>query len=65
MLRRRGVASTIYYGVARGYEGKMEAHVWLRAGGVNVVGGERAVNFRVLKTFPETADKPPRDGFSF
>jgi len=55
MLRRRGVASTMYYGVARDGEGKLEAHVWLRAGYVNVVGGERAANFRVLKTFPETS----------
>jgi hypothetical protein len=45
----------MYFGVARDGEGKLEAHVWLRAGYVNVVGGERAANFRVLKTFPETS----------
>lgn len=62
MLRRRGIASTIHYGVKRDREGKPEAHVWLLAGDVSVVGGERAANFRVLKTFPETGGRTERDG---
>jgi hypothetical protein len=52
MLRRRGIASTIYYGVAHSSEGELEAHVWLMTGDRYVVGGESAANFRVLKTFP-------------
>ena len=62
MLRRCGIASTIHYGVARDREGKLQAHVWLLAGDVNVVGGEGAANFRVLKTFPETAAHVEREG---
>lgn len=57
ILRRGGVASTMYYGVAHTTEGNLEAHVWLVADGVNVVGAERAANFRVLKTFPDTGEQ--------
>jgi hypothetical protein len=57
MLRQRGIASTMYYGVARSREGELEAHVWLMTGDRYVVGGESAANFHVLKTFPAA---PPR-----
>jgi hypothetical protein len=40
MLRWRGVASTIVYGVARSPEDKLIAHTWLLVGDRAVVGGE-------------------------
>lgn len=58
MLRRRGIASTMYYGVAHSPEGVLEAHVWLMTGDRYIVGGETAANFRVLKTFPAAPQRP-------
>jgi hypothetical protein len=45
MLRRRGVASTMVYGVARSVEGELIAHTWLMVGDRAVVGGEAAGGF--------------------
>lgn len=49
MLRRRGIASTLYLGVdpAAGYH----AHAWVRAGSVIVTGGPSATGFTVVSTF--------------
>lgn len=52
VLRRRGIASTLYLGVAK--EGdQMKAHAWLLAGqvGVTGVGVLRRDNYRVISTF--------------
>jgi hypothetical protein len=49
MLRRRGVASTIVYGVARSPEGALIAHTWLMAGGRTVVGGEGSDAFTPIE----------------
>jgi len=38
MLGRRGVASTIHFGVMRETSGKLAAHAWLSAGDVFVIG---------------------------
>jgi len=38
MLRRRGVRSTLYFGVSKGSIGAVESHAWLRAAGVEVTG---------------------------
>jgi hypothetical protein len=45
MLRWRGVASTMVYGVARSPEGKLIAHTWLMVGDGFVTGGEESVGF--------------------
>jgi hypothetical protein len=45
MLRRRGVASTMVYGVARAANGELIAHTWLLVGDRAVVGGEGAGAF--------------------
>jgi hypothetical protein len=45
MLRRRGVASTMVYGVARAPEGELIAHTWLLVGDRAVIGGEGAGAF--------------------
>jgi len=49
MLRRRGIASTLYLGAdpARGYD----AHAWVRAGAVIVTGGPRQERFAVVSSF--------------
>jgi len=45
MLRRRGVASTMVYGVARATDGKLMAHTWLVVGDRVVLGGEDSAQF--------------------
>jgi hypothetical protein len=49
MLRRRGIASTLYLGVdpSAGYY----AHAWVRAGPVIVTGGPRQDHFAVVSSF--------------
>ena len=45
MLRRRGVPSTMVYGVARSATGKLMAHTWLVVGDRVVLGGEGSAPF--------------------
>ena len=52
MLRRRGVPSVLYYGAAPDDQDGLSAHVWVRDGDVDIVGGEIASQFAVLATFP-------------
>lgn len=53
MLRRRGYASILHYGVAQGDTKGLQAHVWVSVDGRPVIGGEEAPNFTCLATFPE------------
>ena len=46
---RRGVASVLYFGAAKGEEKPFDAHVWLDAAGVEVTG------YPVAKDFPAIA----------
>ncbi len=52
MLRRRGVAGVLNYGVNRSPENELRAHTWLNVGDFTVVGGESAPEFTLLRTFP-------------
>lgn len=52
MLRRRGVASELHYGVAPDAEAGLAAHVWVRSGGRDVVGGAVAPRFAPLVSIP-------------
>jgi hypothetical protein len=52
ILRRRGVPSILYYGAAIGSASHLRAHVWVRDGDVDVIGGEMAHRFAILTTFP-------------
>jgi hypothetical protein len=52
MLRRRGVPSVLYYGAASDDVGGLSAHVWVRDGCIDVIGGEIASRFALLATFP-------------
>lgn len=58
MLRRRGVATTLYLGVALDPAKReaLQAHAWLRAGDKIVTGESEAARHRVLATF---ADETP------
>jgi hypothetical protein len=53
MLRRRGAyPSVLYYGAAPDDETGLTAHVWVRDGDMDVVGGALASRFAVLARFP-------------
>ena len=52
MLRRRGIPSVLYYGAAQDDRNGLYAHVWVRDGDLDVVGGEIASRFAILATFP-------------
>ena len=52
MLRRRGVPSVLYYGAAQDTQNGLFAHVWVRDGNIDVLGGEISSRFAVLTTFP-------------
>ncbi|WP_371345147.1 lasso peptide biosynthesis B2 protein [Ancylobacter sp. IITR112] len=52
MLHRRGVPTTLYYGVAKDKDGKLAAHLWVRSGALDVIGTENAAQFTLLATFP-------------
>jgi hypothetical protein len=49
MLRRRGVQSTMIYGVARSAGGELIAHTWLMVGERCVLGGEGAGEFTAVE----------------
>jgi hypothetical protein len=54
MLRTRGIASTLYLGVARDPAGtSVQAHAWLRCGSYYVTGGEDRERYAVVSTFAE------------
>jgi hypothetical protein len=57
MLRRRGIPSVLYYGAAQHDQKSLSAHVWVRDGDIDVVGGEMASRYAVLATFPTPLDK--------
>ncbi len=62
MLRRRGIASTLYLGSGRDETGKMIAHAWLRSGSYYVTGNERLERYAVVAVFgnhTEAADLSP------
>lgn len=53
MLRRRGIASTLYLGVARDSGESIQAHAWLRSGSAYVTGGETRSLYTIVSTFAE------------
>lgn len=53
MLRRRGVACTLHFGMRLAPPDRaMQAHAWVTAGSCNVVGGKAADGFTELTRFP-------------
>lgn len=54
MLRRRGVGTTMYYGVTRLPEGSPVAHVWVQDGPLDVVGFPTTEEtYYILARYPE------------
>lgn len=51
MLRRRGVGSTLHYGIRNDEAEGLKAHVWLSLGGKIVIGGETSEQFTEVVTF--------------
>ena len=51
MLRRRGLASTLHYGIRNADGEDLEAHVWLSVGGAILIGGETSELFTEVATF--------------
>lgn len=48
MLLRRGIASTIYFGVARESESTLAAHAWLKCGEMVVTGDQSRERFSTV-----------------
>lgn len=59
MLRRRGIASTLFYGIARDRDRALSAHVWVRAGAYDVVGCENISDFAMVAQFPANQPGAP------
>jgi hypothetical protein len=55
MLRRRGIPSTLHYGVAQDGPKGLRAHVWITSAGRPVLGVQEAAGFACLATFPPAA----------
>lgn len=57
MLRRRGKASTIYFGLTKGEAGDLEAHAWLRCGTKVLTGARGRRRYTVVSAFAEDATR--------
>ena len=55
MLRRRGIASTLHYGIGSEQQGALKAHVWLSVDGDVLIGGANAAQFACVATFSNEA----------
>lgn len=53
MLKRRGVSSTLYLGLAKNAAAQLQAHAWLRCGPRILTGGQGMADFTVISTFAE------------
>jgi hypothetical protein len=56
MLRRRHIASTLFYGASSDPERGIIAHVWIKSGELPVMGCEEAGRYAVLATYPPAAE---------
>ena len=54
LLRRRGIASELHYGIRKAAERPLSAHVWLSVDGVTLIGGEAAAEHVPVATFRST-----------
>jgi hypothetical protein len=53
MLKRRGVTSTLYLGLAKGEEASLLAHAWLRCGNRILTGEREMAEFTIITSFTE------------
>lgn len=56
MLRRRGVATTLFYGAAVSDAKEVQAHVWVRTASEAVIGCENQGEFVLIAQFPPWED---------
>jgi hypothetical protein len=56
MLQRRGIAVTVYFGVAQHPAQPCDAHAWVRCGSQLVTGGAGHEQFRVISSFAHEAE---------
>jgi hypothetical protein len=55
MLRRRGIACVLHYGIGRGQAADLRAHVWLSVADEVLIGGAEAGEFVEVADFPSEA----------
>jgi hypothetical protein len=53
MLARRGISTTVYFGVMNDEQGELAAHAWLRSGNKYVTGGDIRDRYTVINTFAD------------
>jgi hypothetical protein len=53
MLKRRGVTSTLYLGLAKDEEASLRAHAWLRCGNRILTGEREMAEFTIIASFAE------------
>lgn len=51
MLKRRGIDSTVYFGIKKDEEGKLKAHAWLRVGDKVLTGIHGHKSFKVVNLY--------------
>jgi hypothetical protein len=51
MLKRRGIKSTVFFGVFKGESNELLAHAWLISNGMIVTGGPKIDQYTVLSWF--------------
>jgi hypothetical protein len=62
MLRRRGIASILHYGVMQNEARGLTAHVWISESDRIVMGGEIASDYTELARWPAAASTEPAPG---
>ncbi|MEG0711156.1 MAG: lasso peptide biosynthesis B2 protein, partial [Niameybacter sp.] len=55
LLKRRRIATTLYLGVAKGSEGELKAHAWLRCGQMIVTGDGARRDYKEVARFANLA----------
>ena len=55
LLQRRGISTTLHYGVAQDSERGLTAHVWVTHRGEAIIGGDEAVGYTCLASYPSVA----------
>nr|WP_232302747.1 lasso peptide biosynthesis B2 protein [Elstera litoralis] len=51
MLRRRGLAVQVHFGVTKDADGKLLAHAWSRCQGELVTGGQQMPEYQPISVF--------------
>jgi len=57
ILRRLGIGTTLYYGVAMLPDSGLAAHVWLQDGAAGIIGHDTAQRYHILARYPDKKKK--------